>query len=199
MQLTKIAPVLFGATALLLAGCGSTVTESVGGTLTGLSGGTTVVLTNNGGDALTLSANGNFTFATAIDTGSAYNVAVQSYPTGETCSLTNATGTVSSTAGAVTNVGVYCSAITTNYNSVSGSVTGLPTGTSVVLTDNGTDAVTVSANGTFTFPTKLLVGSSYVVAVATQPNGGSCSLTNGSGNGVVPSAGGTTPIVVTCT
>ncbi|HXA48188.1 MAG TPA: hypothetical protein VNW52_11210 [Burkholderiaceae bacterium] len=182
---------------MLLAGCGSTISESVGGTLSGLSGATTVVLTNNGTDALTLKANGTFTFPTAIDAGSAYNVAVQSYPTGETCTVTNATGTVSSTAGAVTNVTVYCSAITTNYNSVSGTVTGLPPGTTVTLQDNGTDSLIVKTNGTFAFPTQLLIGSSYVITVATPPAGGSCTLTNGSG--AVPAAGGSTPIVVTCT
>ena len=197
MQINKILPALFGVITLLLAGCGSTITESISGTLTGLSGGTSVILENNGGDALTLNANGSFTFATAIDAGSSYNVTVQSNPTGETCAVSNGSGTVSSTVGAVTNVAVYCSAITTNYNSVSGTVTGLPTGTSVTLLDNGTDTVTVKTNGSFTFPTQLLVGSSYVITVATQPSGGTCTLTNGSG--AVPSAGGTTPIIVTCT
>src|SRR3989339_1333962 len=55
---------------------------TVGGTVSGLSG--TVVLTNNGGDDLTLTANGAFTFATAVADGGSYNVQVKTQPSGQT-------------------------------------------------------------------------------------------------------------------
>ena len=42
---------------------------SVGGTVSGLSG--TVVLQDNGGDNLSVSTNGSFTFATAVPAGAA--------------------------------------------------------------------------------------------------------------------------------
>ena len=51
---------------------------SVGGTVSGLSG--TVVLQDNGGDNLSVSANGSFTFATSLAGGAAYNVTVQDQP-----------------------------------------------------------------------------------------------------------------------
>lgn len=199
MKLSKLALCLFGSIAtLLIAGCGATVTESISGTVTGLSGGTTLVLTNNGGDPVSITANGSFTFSSQLESGATYNVAVQSNPTGETCTVSNATGSISSTVGAVTNIAVSCTANLTNYNSVSGTVTGLPSGKSVTLLDNGagSSAVTVSTNGTFSFPTELPIGSTYVVTVETQPTGGTCSITNASG--AVPIVGSATTIVVTC-
>ena len=49
-------------------------TYSIGGTVSGLSG--TVVLENNGGDALSISANGTFTFRLPVDQSAAYDVTV---------------------------------------------------------------------------------------------------------------------------
>ena len=46
---------------------GNAASFTVGGTVSGLSG--TVVLQDNGGDNLSVSANGSFTFATALPTG----------------------------------------------------------------------------------------------------------------------------------
>lgn len=89
-----------------LAGCGSSSpsTYTVGGTLSGLSG--TVVLQNNAADDLTLTANGAFTFATALADAAAYAVTVLTNPTGQTCTATGGTGTIS---GAnVTNITVDC-------------------------------------------------------------------------------------------
>ena len=80
-------------------------TYSVGGTVSGLSG--TVVLQDNGGDNLSVSASGGFTFATTLTAGSAYDVTVQTSLAGETCSVANGSGTVGS---AITNVAVTCTA-----------------------------------------------------------------------------------------
>ena len=62
---------------------GDVATHQVGGTVSGLSG--TVVLQDNGGDDLSVSASGAFTFATALAAGSAYNVTVKTNPAGQTC------------------------------------------------------------------------------------------------------------------
>ncbi len=83
---------------------------TVGGTLTGLPAGDTVTLQDNGSNNLTLSANGTFTFPTALPNGHAYSVTVSgtSGGTPTTCTLTNGSGTIS---GAnVTNVAVQCTA-----------------------------------------------------------------------------------------
>ena len=55
-----------------------TTTYSVGGNVSGLSG--TVVLQDNGGDDLSVSANGAFTFATKLADGAAYSVTVKTQP-----------------------------------------------------------------------------------------------------------------------
>jgi hypothetical protein len=69
--------------------------KTIGGTTTGLSG-SGLVLQNNAGDDLAISANGSFTFATALIDGSAYAVTVLTQPTGpgQTCSVSNGSGTL---------------------------------------------------------------------------------------------------------
>ena len=80
---------------------------TVGGTISGLHAATSLVLQNNGADDLTAVANGPFTLATALASGSPYTVTVHSQPWGQECVVTNASGTI---AGAdVTNVQVSCS------------------------------------------------------------------------------------------
>jgi len=98
------APVVLGT--LVLQGNGiELVTEhTVGGTVSGLTG--TLTLQNNGGDDLDVSADGSFTFATALSDGSAYAVTILAQPAGQTCEVTNGSGTIS---GAdVTTVVVDC-------------------------------------------------------------------------------------------
>jgi putative esterase len=85
---------------------GGGTSYTIGGTVSGLSG--TVVLNDNGGDALSLTANGTFTFATPVPSGSPYNVTVGSVSAGQTCAVTNGSGTVGS--ANVTNVAVTCTA-----------------------------------------------------------------------------------------
>lgn len=78
---------------------------TIGGTVSGLIG-TGLVLQNNAGDDLMISANGPFTFATALEDGSSYVVTVLSQATDQTCSVTNGSGVL---AGAdVTNVEITC-------------------------------------------------------------------------------------------
>jgi hypothetical protein len=84
-------------------------TYTVGGTVSGLAAGDTLILQNNGGNDLSVIANGAFTFTTPLTTGTAYSVTVGSAPAGKTCAVTNGSGTVP---GAnVTNVGLACAAI----------------------------------------------------------------------------------------
>ncbi|MCP5021750.1 MAG: hypothetical protein GY930_08215, partial [bacterium] len=144
---------------------------TVGGTISGLTG--TLVLQNNGGDDLTLTADGAFTFATALADGAAYDVTVLTQPAGQICTITTGSGTL---AGAdVTNVAANC----VNTFTVGGSVSGL-TGT-LVLQNNGGDDLILTADGAFTFTTALADGSAYDVTVLTQPAGQICTITTGSG------------------
>jgi uncharacterized repeat protein (TIGR03803 family) len=74
-------------------------------------------------------------------------------------------------------------------------VSGLASGTSVVLLDNNADALTVSANGTFAFKTALAGGSAYSVTVGTQPSGQLCQITSAAGNA---STSNITGVLVNC-
>src|SRR5436309_2755770 len=168
-------------------------TFSVGGTVSGLIG-TGLVLQDNGGDNLPVSANGTFTFSTAIASGAAYSVTVLTQPTNpsQSCTVTNGSGTVASTN--VTNVEVAC---TTDSHTIGGTISGL-SGTDLALQNNGGNDLTVSANGTYTFSTAVADGAAYSVAVLTQPTNPSqsCVVTNGSGT--VGSAN-VTNVSISCT
>ena len=76
--------------------------------MAGLSGGTSVILVNNGTDPITVSGNGTFTFDQQIAAGSGYSVTVQTQPIGETCLVTNGSGTIDSEGDDVTTVTVTC-------------------------------------------------------------------------------------------
>ena len=78
---------------------------SVGGTIAGLTA--TGLVLANGTDSLSPSSTASsFTFPTTLADGSSYSVAISLEPSGEHCSLGNATGTVSN--AAVTNITVTC-------------------------------------------------------------------------------------------
>lgn len=82
-------------------------TYTIGGTASGLAASTSVVLQNNGGDNLTVSAVGAYTFGTALNTGAAYAVTVLTQPAGQSCSVvTGGSGTVSGTN--ITTIVVSC-------------------------------------------------------------------------------------------
>lgn len=180
------------ASAAVLAACGggggggssttpppAATTFTVGGTLAGLASGASVILQNNAGSNLTVSANGTFTFATAVASGGAYAVTVLTQPSNQTCTVTSGSGTVSAN---VTNVAVNCVTNPANTFTVGGTVSGLATGATVVLRNNGANNASVAANGAFTFPAQAS-GSAYAVTVFTQPTSPVqvCSVTNGSG------------------
>ena len=64
---------------------------------------------------------------------------------------------------------------------IGGTVSGLATGAKLTVEDNGTDALTVNANGAFTFNTPISFNSGYAVTVTTQPAKQTCTVTNGTG------------------
>ena len=77
---------------------------TVGGTVTGLSG--TVTLQINSANDLSLSSNGPFTFGSMLADGTDFAVTVSGNPAGQTCMVSNGTGTIS---GAdVRNVTIDC-------------------------------------------------------------------------------------------
>jgi 6-phosphogluconolactonase (cycloisomerase 2 family) len=164
-----------------LAACGgggssTPPTYSIGGTLTGLDAGQSIMLQDNGTDTLTISANSPFTFATKLPSGASYAVAVSQGPKGETCTVTGGSGTASAN---INSVAVACHSNATF--SIGGSVTGLGKGLSLVLQDNGAETLTLGDDGAFTFATKVASGGAYAVTVLTQPSGKTCAVAGGSG------------------
>ncbi len=167
---------------------------SVGGTLHDLAPGTSVVLQNNGGDDLLLSANGVFAFATEVPHGGAYSVAVLTQPSApnQNCAVTNASGTVSG--GNVMNIDVFCSPI--DY-SIGGNIAGLAPGATVELDLNGQQPLLVGGNGVFQFGDAIADGSPYAVTVLTQPSAPvqNCAVQNGVG---VLAGADVTDVLVDC-
>ena len=159
---------------------------SVGGTVSGLVG--SMELQDNNGDNLIVAANGVFTFATQVANGSPYSVTVLTQPAGQSCSVASGTGTIA--LANVTNVAVTCA---TNTHTIGGTVTGL--NGNMVLQDNGSDNLTVSTNGSFTFATAVADGNPYNVSVLTQPiTGQTCTVTGGSGT----ASANVTTVAVNC-
>lgn len=78
---------------------------TLGGSVTGLPGGGSVVLRNSNGDEVT-AGNGAFTFPSRLPGGAAYSVTVANVqPAAATCTVGNGSGTA---AGDVANVEVHC-------------------------------------------------------------------------------------------
>ena len=175
---------------LAIVSCGGSASATIGGTLSGLGSGLSVVLQNDAADDLTLSANGSFEFATALSSLDTYSITVLTQPVGQTCTVANGSGTIDSSGDAVSNVAVTC----TTTASLGGTVSGLTAGTSVTLS-NGSATLAIASNGPFAFPGTLAAGSAYNVSVATQPVGLTCSVTNGSGTVV---ANTMASVLVTC-
>ena len=174
--------------------CTAAVTYAIGGTVLGLMG-SGLVLQNNGGDNLSITANGSFTFTTALINGTTYNVTVLIHPVNpaQFCSVSNGSGKV---IGAnVTNVQISCTAVT-SYN-VGGTVLGL-IGSGLVLQNNGGDNLAVPGNGSFVFTTSLSNGANYNVTVLTQPANPAqtCSVSNSSGT---VSGANVTNVQISCT
>ncbi len=176
----------------ILSSCGigvSTLTYSVGGTISGVSSGS-VVLQNNGGDNLTISAGPRFTFAGRLPADDPYLVTVLSSPDGQTCTASNNSGTIGTSN--VTNVSVVCSTNSHSYT-VGGTISGLSG--QVVLQNNFTNEYTTSTDGSFTFTNAVADGAGYNVSVLTNPAGQTCTAS--SNTGTIAGAN-VTSVVVSC-
>ena len=193
-------------TALLLTACGggnnssqgNNSTFSIGGNVTGLINSGLIVRNSIDNDAdselLTINADGNFTFTTELETGSRYHVFIEDSPPNHSCNTSQGLGTVSNQN--ITDIAITCEALYT----VGGSITGIPETNdddppSVVLQNNGGDNLTLTANGDFTFPTKVQHDFAYNVTVLSEPEGIECVPTSGEGT---INAAIVTDVVITC-
>lgn len=170
----------------------ATSTFTIGGTISGLQG-DGLTLLNNGTDNLTVSADGTFTFATAVASGQPYAVTVATQPTSpaQQCDVQNPSGTVG--AANISNVQITC--VTTEFT-IGGTVSGLR-GSGLVLQNNGGDNLAIAADGSFTFTTSAPTGSAYNVTVATNPASPTqvCTASNNAGT---ISGANVTSVTVSC-
>jgi hypothetical protein len=160
-----------------LAACGggdSNPALTLSGTISGLT--TSGLALASNGVNLEISAGAtSFTFGPILSDTVGYDVIVPIQPAGQSCTVTNGSGTAST--ANITNVVVTCSNQTFN---VGGTISGL-TVSGLVLA-NGSDTLSVPSGATsFTMPAAVAYGSSYAVTVATQPTGLTCDVTNGTG------------------
>jgi hypothetical protein len=147
-------------------------TLSIGGSVSGYSGGTGFALQNNGTDTLSITKNGAFKFPTLVPVNGAYKVTVSAQPSGpnQTCTVSLGSGTATAN---VTNVSVVCPAV---FHPINVSVVGvLGTTGAMQLQDNGGDNLVTPKNGDYVFATPIAHGSAYdvniFVASGTQAEG----------------------------
>ena len=205
----------------ILTSCGTspgynyTISGTVGGMI-----GSGLVLQDNGGDDRTITANGAFSFVTALNDGTAYSVTVKTQPTNpsQTCVVSNGSGTI--TGSPVMNVAVSCvmnsSPVTVdpsgNFAYVSNSgpgnisaytinqTTGALTTVSLSPFTAGSypNQVTVDPSGTFAFVANMGDGtgdgtiSAYTIDNTSTSTPGALNTVSGS-----PFTAGTSPLSVT--
>jgi trimeric autotransporter adhesin len=143
-------------------------TYTVGGTAAGLNG--TVVLQNNGGNNLSVSANGSFAFTTRASSGASYSVTVLTQPAGQICTVANGSGTVNAN---ITTANVTCVPQNVSFG---GTITGLRG--EVVVSFSGGQFTLIGAQ-----PTWAMVAPSgnYTFTIASMPGTQHCTLANASG------------------
>jgi hypothetical protein len=162
---------------------------TVGGSISGLERATGLVLVN-GTEIYTVPAGAtSFTLDTPESSGNAYAVGVQSQPTGTTCSISKGVGTIPT--HNVADIEITCSDMA---YSLGGTAAGV-TSAGLVLAEGG-DKYAVPANATrFTLPAAVAYGSGYTVSVEAEPQGLTCTISDGTGT--MP-ASAVTNVGVTC-
>lgn len=166
------------------------VTHALGGGVSGLNTGKSLIIQNNGSDTLTITASSSFTFPTPLAVGESYSVTIAQQPVGETCSIAGATGTMGNSN--ITSVAIGC---IVNQYSLGGTLSNLASGQTITLLNNGANPLYPINDGPFNFFGYVSDGDAYDVTIGTQPTGQTCTVTNGSG--IVP-IGGVNTIGVNC-
>ena len=175
---------------------------TIGGTITGLDSGQTMVLLNNGTGSTFITGGGSgtdrFTFNNEMAYMSGYNVTVAQQPANQTCSIASNSGSGSGVNADVASVTIACS---NNPYTIGGAVTGLSAGQQVTLYNNGGDALVISGDaptGNFTFATPVAFQGSYNVTVNQQPQNLTCSAAAQTAAGAGVNAN-VSSVVINCT
>lgn len=147
----------------------------LGGVVSGLSGAFQLRL-NNRQEVLAIPGNGPFEFATRLTTRQTYNVVMDTQPSGQRCSLRNATGRMA--LADIRSLIVEC-----DFQSfkVGGTVAGLRGSLKLVL-NGATEMLLLNSNGMFAFSQELQTGEGYHVSIKTPPAGQQCEVRKGGGH-----------------
>lgn len=153
------------------------VTYQIAGSVQGLDPNTSVSLAN-AKETITVTADvtgkASFVFQTRVPALGAYEITIVpgSTPAGMSCSLgADASGTGINKD--VTSATIACSKFT---YVVGGQVSGLDAGLQLVLKEPSNSPLTISTNGSFSFPVQLAYNSEVSVSVLAQPSGNICSV-----------------------
>jgi len=172
------------------------VTATIGGMITGLVANSSVILQNNGGDSLTITANGPFTFKTPVTGADIYAVTVATQPVNpnQICTVMNGSGT------ATANVNMVAVNCVLSY-SIGGTVNGV-VGTGLIL-ENSSDSEQLminpaNGNQAFTFKNLVPTGTMYTVSIFAEPTGPTqtCVVSPLTGSGTA--TGNVTSVVINC-
>ena len=155
-------------------------TFSVGGSVSGLEVGQTVVL-GLGMEQLPVSDNTTFVFVGELENGEGYDVQVDTQPANAVCTVTDGSGVINS--ADVTNVAVDCQPAF----AIGGSVDGLNAlETVTVMLDSSAlggvnESLVLGDNAAFAFDQLLPDSSDYTVTLVSDTTANGCSLSNGTG------------------
>lgn len=176
---------------IVAAGCGGFVYTTVGGTVTGLGTGNTLVLRNEANYTRTLTADGTFSFNVASNAN--YAITVLTQPNTVNCAVANGTGRMTGESS-VNNIAVSC---TPNVQ-IGGTLNGMSDTGSITLYNNAATTATVTANGSFLFPNYVVNGGAYDITVGVPPAAQYCTVANGKGVASLANPAAALTASVTC-
>lgn len=158
--------------------CDSTA-YSLGFDVNGLAG-SGLIVANDAGESLIVSADGQHSFSQPLADGSNYSVFIAQQPSSpeQVCTASNNSGLIN---GAdVNNVMINCVTLQTGTFSIGGRVSGLLMDDFTIQNNTG-ETLNVTGNGEFTFISALASGDSYSVSILTEPSFNTCTIINNSG------------------
>jgi hypothetical protein len=174
----------------------------VGVKLTGLDKDKSITLALNDVPQNPLISSGDFTLAPSYAvSGKTFTVSVSTQPLAQVCSVSNGVAVADLTKPELAKLAkVDC----VPGVSIGGTVTGLaynpydPIRTSLVISNNGNDARTLTFDGAFLFANSALDGAAYNLTVVTNPVGKKCTIANGTGIAKLTTPADANKAVITC-
>ena len=159
--------------------CISGTTCNIPVVLSGPNSYSSTVATIDNNNAGTVITNSNFT---RLNTG-AYTLTVASsaLPANVSFSAPAINVTDNNTVNEAALFTVASSPVVAGSYSVGGTLSGLNTGLTVSLNNNGANSLSLSSNGAFKFSALVANNANYAVTVGTQPSGQTCTVSNGAG------------------